>query len=174
MSKKSILIVLFLLLLSVGGFTLYSTFAYNEEEIKLEDSNSDYNLIYSLRDNSNKNVSVSSHEEKYIDFELNNIYPSNVMYGMYYYLVSPSKMPSGVEIKLSEESDNPASVINSSASETSDNPAIDIIKSGETKVVSIRIKNDSEDNIDLIVGALIGFENGDINDLVKNGEFLIK
>lgn len=159
MSKKSILIVLFLLLLSVGGFTLYSTFAYNEEEIKLEDSNSDYNLIYSLRDNSNKNVSVSSHEEKYIDIELNNIYPSNVMYGMYYYLVSPSKMPSGVEIKLSEESDN---------------PAIDIIKSGETKVVSIRIKNDSEDNIDLIVGALIGFENGDINDLVKNGEFLIK
>lgn len=159
MSKKSILIVLFLLLLSVGGFTLYSTFAYNEDEIKLEDSNSDYNLIYSLRDNSNKNVSVSSHEEKYIDIELNNIYPSNVMYGMYYYLVSPSKMPSGVEIKLSEESDN---------------PAIDIIKSGETKVVSIRIKNDSEDNIDLIVGALIGFENGDINDLVKNGEFLIK
>lgn len=159
MSKKSILIVLFLLLLSVGGFTLYSTFAYNEEEIKLEDSNSDYNLIYSLRDNSNKNVSLSSHEEKYIDIELNNIYPSNVMYGMYYYLVSPSKMPSGVEIKLSEESDN---------------PAIDIIKSGETKVVSIRIKNDSKDNIDLIVGALIGFENGDINDLVKNGEFLIK
>lgn len=159
MSKKSILIVLFLLLLSVGGFTLYSTFAYNEDEIKLGESNSDNNLIYSLRDSSNKNVMVSSHEEKYIDIELNNIYPSNVMYGMYYYLVSPSKMPSGVEIKLSEESDN---------------PAIDIIKSGETKIVSIRIKNDSEDNIDLIVGALIGFENGDINDLVKNGEFLIK
>lgn len=159
MSKKSILVVLFLLLLSVGGFTLYSTFAYNEEAMKLEDSNSDYNLIYSLRENSNKNVSVSSKEEKYIDIELNNIYPSNVMYGMYYYLVSPNKMPTGVEIKLSEESDN---------------PVLDIIKSGETKVVSIKIKNDSDDNINLIVGALIGFENGDINDLVKNGEVLIK
>lgn len=159
MSKKSILIVLFLLLLSVGGFTLYSTFAYNEETMKLEDSNSDYNLIYSLRENSNKNVSVSSKEEKYIDIELNNIYPSNVMYGMYYYLVSPNKMPLGVEVKLSEESDN---------------PVLDIIKSGETKVVSIKIKNDSDDNINLIVGALIGFENGDINDLVKNGEVLIK
>lgn len=159
MSKKSILIVLFLLLLSVGGFTLYSTFAYNEEAMKLEDSNSDYNLIYSLRENSNKNVSVSSKEEKYIDIELNNMYPSNVMYGMYYYLVSPNKMPLGVEVKLSEESDN---------------PVLDIIKSGETKVVSIKIKNDSDDNINLIVGALIGFENGDINDLVKNGEVLIK
>lgn len=159
MSKKSILIVLFLLLLSVGGFTLYSTFAYNEETMKLDDSNSDYNLIYSLRENSNKNISVSSKEEKYIDIELNNIYPSNVMYGMYYYLVSPNKMPLGVEVKLSEESDN---------------PVLDIIKSGETKVVSIKIKNDSDDNINLIVGALIGFENGDINDLVKNGEVLIK
>ena len=44
MSKKSILIILFLMLLSVGGITIYNTFAYDEEASKLEDSKADYIL----------------------------------------------------------------------------------------------------------------------------------
>lgn len=159
MSKKSILVILFLLLVSVGGFSLYSTFAYNEEKIKLENSNSDFNLIYSLKENNNKHISVSSNEEKYVDFELYNIYPSNVMYGLYYYLVSPNKMPSNVEIELSDESVDSVS---------------DIIKPNEKKIISLKIRNDSNYNLDLIIGALIGFENGDITDLVSDGEVLIK
>lgn len=159
MSKKSILVILFLMLLSVGGLTIYNTFAYNEEAAKLEDSNADYNLIYSLRENSNKHLTVYAKEEKYLDIELNNTYTSSVKYGMYYYLVNPNNMPSNVNIALSEDSVNPVE---------------DVIKAGETKIVSIKINNQSDSNIELVIGALIGFENGDINDLVKNGEVLIK
>ena len=159
MSKKSILIILVLMLVSVGGITIYNTFAYNEEISKLEDSNADYNLIYSLKENSNKYVSVASKTETFVDIELTNIYPATVKYGMYYYLVNPKNMPSNVEIKLSEDSENKAE---------------DILKSAESKTISIRITNNSEYNIDLIVGALIGFEHGNINELVKTGEILIK
>lgn len=159
MSKKSILVILFLMLLSVGGLTLYNTFAYNEEASKLDESIADYNLIYSLKENSNKHISVSPKEEKYIDIELNNTYSSTVKYGMYYYLVSPNNMPDNVRITLSEDSVNPVE---------------DTIKASETKIVSIKINNESDYNIDLVIGALIGFENGDIKDLIKNGEVLIK
>ena len=159
MSKKSILIILFLMLLSVGGITIYNTFAYDEEASKLEDSKADYNLIYSLKEDSNRYVSVTPKEEKYIDIELNNTYSANVKYGMYYYLVKPNVMPNNVFITLSEDSVNPVE---------------DILKASETKIISIKIKNESDYNLDLIIGALIGFENGDIKDLIKNGETLIK
>ena len=159
MSKKSILIILFLMLLSVGGITLYNTFAYDTEASKLEDSTDNYNLIYSLKESSNKYITVTPHEEKYVDIELNNTYPSTVKYGMYYYLVNPNNMPSNATVTLSPDSVNPVE---------------DLLKPGETKVISIKITNNSEYNLDLIIGALVGFENGDINEIVKSGETLIK
>ena len=159
MNKKIILTILFLMLFSIGGLTVYNTFAYNEEASLLEQSKADYNLIYYLKEKTNKHVTVSSKETKYIDIELNNTYTSNVKYGMYYYLVKPNNIPDNVTISLSEDSINPVE---------------DIIKSSETKIVSIKIINNSDNDIELIIGALIGFENGDIKDLVKNGEILIK
>ena len=78
---------------------------------------------------------------------------------MYYYLVKPESKPDNITINISEDSENPVE---------------DVIKSSENKIVTIKIDNESESNVDLIVGALIGFENGNINDLVKNGEILIK
>ena len=41
---------------------------------------------------------------------------------------------------------------------------------GETK----KIENNSDYVINLIIGALIGFENGEIEDLITDGEVLIK
>ena len=159
MSKRSILIILFLLLLSVGGITLYNTFAYNAEASKLEASNADYNIIYSLKENSDKYISVPAKQDKYIDIELNNTYSSVIKYGMYYLLINPKQKPNNVNITLSEDSTNPVE---------------EVIKPEETKVVEIKISNQSDTDIDLVVGALIGFENGEISDLVKNGEVLIK
>jgi len=158
MTKKSITIVL-LFMLSIGIVSLYSTFAYDEENATLEESTSDYNLIYALKENSNRNVSVSPHDEKYLDIELTNTYPATVKYGMYYKLVNPNTLPDNVVISLSENSTNQLE---------------DIINPGQTKIISIKIKNSSEYSIDLIVGALIGFENGKTEELIKNGEILIK
>ena len=131
MSKKSILIVLFLLLLSVGGITLYNTFAYDAEASKLDDSNADYNIIYSLKENSDKYITVPAKQEKYVDIELKNTYTSTIKYGMYYLFINPKEGNNNVSIKLSEDSTNPVE---------------DIIKAGETKIIEIKIINDSDNS----------------------------
>ena len=159
MTKKSIYIVLFIMLFTVCILSLYTTFAYNEEEKKLDESTANYNLIYSLKDASNKQITVAPKETKYVDIKLNNAYNSTVKYGMYYRLLKPNKMPDNINISLSEDS---VGLLQ------------DTIKSGESKVVSIKIDNNSEYNIELIIGALVGFENGNIEELLKENEVIIK
>lgn len=158
MSKKSILVIL-LLMLSIGIISLYTTFAYDEENKILEPSTADYNLIYSIKEKSNKQLTVNPNEEKYIDISLKNIYKSTVRYGMYYYPITPTSLPENVKITLAEDSKD---LLENN------------IKPEQTRSISIKITNDSDHQINLIIGALVGFENGKIEDLVENGEVLIK
>lgn len=159
MSKKSIFVILFMMLISIGIVSLYSTFAYDEEATMLDDSKADYNLIYSMRKASENEIIIPSKETKYVDVTLKNDYNNIVKYGMYYHLVSPNKLSNDVIITLAEESSNLLE---------------DTIKPNESKTITIKIINNSEDNIDIIVGALVGFENGNIEELIKEGEYLIK
>ena len=159
MSKKNIIVILLLALFSMGIISLYATFAYNEEESKLDDSLADYNLVYSLEDNREKNIIINDHDEKYIDLELNNPYEATLKYGIYYKLISPNKMPDNVKIEIAD----------GSISLGEDN-----IKSNEKKIVTLKIANESDYNLKIIVGALVGFEKGNISELVTNGEILIK
>ena len=157
MTKKSIYIILFIMLFTISILSIYTTFAYDEETEKISTAN--YNLIYSLKEASNKQISVASKETKCVDIILNNTYNSTVKYGMYYRLLKPNKMPDNINVSLSEDS-------------------IDLlqntIKSGENRKVSIKIENNSEYNIELIIGALVGFENGNIEELLKDNEIIIK
>ena len=158
MSKNKITIVL-LIMLSIGIISLYTTFGYEGNNLIDAESNSDYNLIYSLKESSNKEITVASKEEKFIDIILTNTYESTIKYGMYYYLINPEKLPDNVTITLAEESQDTLE---------------DIIKPQNTKVISIKITNNSDYAINLIIGALIGYEHGDIKDLITDGEVLIK
>ena len=78
---------------------------------------------------------------------------------MYYYLINPNKLPDNVTITLAEDSQEPLE---------------GNIKQQDSKTISIKITNYSEYTINLIIGALIGFENGNIEELVSEGEVLIK
>ena len=158
MSKKSIIIIL-LVLLSIGIISLYTTFAYDEEAALLDKSSADYNLIYSLKEKSNKYITISSKEEKYLDIALKNTYNGTIRYGMYYYLVNPSKLPDGLTISLSPDSKDLLE---------------NTIDTGSERTVTLKVTNNSEYNIDLIIGAVVGFENGNLEELLKNGEILIK
>lgn len=160
MSRNKIMVIL-LVMLSIGVISLYTTYAYDEDNGFVNNgiSNSDYNLIYSIKNNSNKEISISPGEEKYIDISLTNTYDSTIRYGMYYYMIEPSKLPDNVLISLSEYSEDKLE---------------NTIKAGDTRSVSLKFVNNSEYSIKLMVGALIGFENGKIEDLVTNGEILIK
>ena len=126
---------------------------------KLSESNADHNLIYSLKEKTNKQLTIGSKEEKYVDITLTNAYESTVKYGMYYYLFSPEKLPENVSITLSEDSKDLLE---------------NTIKPNQTRSISLKITNNSEYSIEIQVGALVGFENGRIEDLVKEGEVLIK
>lgn len=159
MSKNKIIIVL-LIMLSVAIISLYTTYAYEENNnTVIEPSNSDYNLIYSLKESSNKEITVSAKEEKFIDINLTNTYDSTIKYGMYYYLINPTTLPDNVTITLADGSTDLLE---------------NTIKSDQTRSISIRITNNSEYAINLIIGALIGYENGEIEELVTDGEILIK
>ena len=159
MNRKSIFIVLITLLFITIGVSLYSTFAYDEEGSKLNDSLADNNLIYTIKDLSNKSISIAPNTVKYVDIVLENTYQGTIRYGMYYKLLNPNKMPDNVYITKAEESINKLS---------------DTIGVADNKTISIKIVNNSEYNLDIVVGALVGFENGNIEELIKEGEVLIK
>lgn len=158
MSKNKIIVVL-LIMLSIGIISLYTTFGYEGENKIQEESNSDYNLIYSLKDSTNKEITVGAKEEKFIDITLKNTYDTTIKYGMYYYLTNPNNLPENVTITLADGSKDLLE---------------NTITPQNTRIISIRITNNSEYTISLIVGALIGFEHGNIEELVTDGEVLIK
>lgn len=159
MSKNKIIIVL-LIMLSVAVISLYTTYAFEENNNTLiNPSGSDYNLIYSLKESSNKEITIGAKEEKFINIILTNTYSSTIKYGMYYYPISPTSLPNNVTITLADDSIDLLE---------------NIIKPEQTRSISIRITNNSEYAINLIIGALIGYENGEIEELVTDGEVLIK
>ena len=61
-----------------------------------------------------------------------------------------------------------------SLSEDSQDVLTNIIKPSQTRTVSIKLTNNSTQQVEIILGALVGFEKGKIEDLVQNGEVLIK
>lgn len=158
MSKNKIIVVL-LIMLSVAVVSLYTTFGYEGDNTFNELSESDYNFIHSLKTSTNQEIVVNAKEEKFVDITLTNTYDATIKYGMYYYLINPESLPDNVTITLADESIDLLE---------------NIIKPQNTRIVSIRITNDSEYTINLIVGALIGFEHGNIEELITDGEVLIK
>lgn len=158
MSRNKIIIVL-LILLSIGVISLYTTYGFEGNNLVIEPSTSDKNIMISLKESTNKEIVISSKEEKFIDISLKNTYDSTIRYGMYYYLISPENLPENVHITLAEDSIDLLE---------------NVIKPDQTRTVSIKITNDSEYTINLIIGALIGFEHGEIEELVTDGEVLIK
>lgn len=158
MSKKSIVAVL-MMIFSVGIISMYTTYAFDNEVGTLGESTADYNLIYSISENSNRQLSLMAGETKFVDIALTNTLSSPIEYGMYYYAVNPEVLPEGVKISLADSSSDPLE---------------DIIEVGKEKVISLKVTNNSSYNVVLLVGALIGFENGDIRDLETNKQILIK
>ena len=157
MSKNKIIIVL-LIMLSIAVISLYTTYAYEEGNILIqEESESDYYYLTQIKENSDREITVGTKEEKFIDIDLTNTLPKTIRYGMYYLPISPTVLPDNVTITLADWS-------------------VDLlentIKPEQTRSISIKITNNSEYAINLIIGALIGYEYADIES--TDGEFLIK
>ena len=157
MNKKQIVMLMLVAAFSVGIISLYTTFAYDEEAAHLGESDATYNLIYSIKNSSNKKITVNAHEEKFVDISLTNTYDAGLKYGMYYKILSGSN--ENIVVSMAEDSQDLLQI------------TIDV---NETKVVSLKIRNESDGNTEIVVGALVGFVQGKIEDLQKDGEILIK
>ena len=158
MGKKQIVMIMLVAAFSVGIISLYTTFAYDEEAAHLGESNATYNLIYSIKNSSSKKITVNAKEEKFVDISLTNTHDGSLKYGMYYKILSGGNNQN-IVVNIAEDSQDPLQ---------------STIEVNETKVVSLRIKNEGDSNIELVVGALVGFVQGKIEDLQKDGEILIK
>lgn len=149
-----VLFLMFIILIS-----LYKTYSFNELDLVLEESTADYNIKHVINTDDIKEISVSSKEEKKVDIILKNIYTSSVEYAIYYQVLNMDKLPNDVTITLDDDSKD---LLNNK-----------ILPNNEC-IISIKIVNNSDDTIKLNIGSLIGFENGDINELVKDNINLIK
>lgn len=156
--KKRIFIIIFLIIVVVGLLSLYNTFAFNKGNDNVDESFSDINLTYSLKDIKTMNISVSNNEEKYIDMNLRNIYNENVKYGVYYKMKEPKSVPDGLNVSVDENSKSGRE---------------EILKSNEEKTITIKIVNNSSYNVSLTLGSVVGFVQGDINNLLSDDMFLI-
>lgn len=82
--KNKMIIISFALVVVIIVVSLYTTFAYNDNNNGLTKSNADINLEYSTKDDNSQEVTINHGEEKYIDISLKNTYTSKVKYGIYY------------------------------------------------------------------------------------------
>ena len=158
MSKNKIMVVL-LIMLSIGIISLYTTYAYEEGNTIIKESSTDENFVFSLKNSTNKEITIAPNEEKFLDINLINTYESTVRYAAYYYMINPEKLPDNVIITLAEGSEDELE---------------NTIKPQETRSISLQITNNSEYSINLIIGAIIGYEYGNMEELEKNGVILIK
>ena len=159
MSKNKIMIVL-LIMLSIGIISLYTTYAYEEEDFILDIPQASNNhIIMSIKNSTSKEITIAPKEEKFLEINIKNQEKNTIRYGMYYYMINPEKLPDNVSITLAEDSEDMLE---------------DIIKPGTTRCVSIKISNKSQYSQNLIIGELAGYENGKPEELIKDGEVLIK
>lgn len=157
--KNKMIIISFALVVVIIVVSLYTTFAYNDNNNGLTKGNADINLEYSTKDDNSQEVIINHGEEKYIDISLKNTYTSKVKYGIYYKMISPNKTPSGLNITKDDRSQG---LLEST------------LNKDEEALVTIKISNDSKYDVKLEIGSLIGFEKGDISTLVSDNQVLIK
>ena len=74
--KNKMIIISFALVVVIIVVSLYTTFAYNDNNNGLTKSNADINLEYSTKDDNSQEVIINHGEEKYIDISLKNTYTS--------------------------------------------------------------------------------------------------
>ena len=157
--KKNSLRIMIVIMILVASLSLYTTYAYNEDKLHLEPTDADYNIIYTLQENTKNQVRLEPNEEKYLNIVLTNTYDRTVKYGIYYYVLGNMTNSNYIEVKKTEDSIDMLE---------------DIIEPNATKSISIKVKNNGKEVYELVTGALIGFEKGKIEDLIKEGEILVK
>ena len=148
--------LLLLLIITLAGATIYGTYAMFTSSVEINMVNMDTNMVYKFKINGTQELKVSAGSKLRFNAEVENDMDGTISYGMYYKMINPSTIPSGVII--AQVSDNLTVLANGT------------LTSGATKMVPMVIKNTSDSDITVEIGVRTGYatESQGADDIIYN------
>ena len=148
--------LLLLLIITLAGATIYGTYAMFTSSVEVDMVNMDTNMIYKFKINSTQELKVSAGSKLRFNAVVENDMSGTISYGMYYKMISPSTLPSGVII--AQVSDDLTMLAKGQ------------LEKGAQTTVPMVIKNTSDSEITVEIGVRTGYatETQDEDDIIYN------
>ena len=135
--------LLLLLIITLAGATIYGTYAMFTSSVEVDMVNMDTNMVYKFKINGTQELKVSAGSKLRFNAVVENDMDGKISYGMYYKMISPSTLPSGVII--AQVSDDLTMLAKGQ------------LESGTSKTVPMVIKNTSDSEITVEIGVRTGY-----------------
>ena len=154
--------LLLLLIITLAGATIYGTYAMFTSSVEVDMVNMDTNMVYKFKINGTQELKVSAGSKLRFNAVVENDMDGKISYGMYYKMINPTTLPSGVII--AQVSDDLTMLAKGQ------------LDSGASKTVPMVIKNTSDSEITVEIGVRTGYatESQGPDDIIYNeGEIAI-
>ena len=135
--------LLLLLIITLAGVTIYGTYAMFTSSLETDIVNMDTEMNYTFDINGTQQLKVSAGSKLRFNAIVKNSMDGKISYGMYYKMISPTTLPSGVII--AQVSDNLTVLAKGQ------------LESGASKIVPMVIKNTSNREITVEIGVRTGY-----------------
>ena len=135
--------LLLLLIITLAGATIYGTYAMFTSSVETNMVNMDTNMVYKFKINGTQELKVSANSKLRFNAVVENDMDGMISYGMYYKMISPTTLPSGVII--AQVSDDLTVLAKGQ------------LESGASKTVPMVIKNTSDSEITIEIGVRTGY-----------------
>ena len=135
--------LLLLLIITLAGATIYGTYAMFTSSVETNMVNMDTNMVYKFKINGTQELKVSANSKLRFNAVVENDMDGMISYGMYYKMISPTTLPSGVII--AQVSDDLTMLAKGQ------------LESGTSKTVPMVIKNTSDSDITVEIGVRTGY-----------------
>ena len=135
--------LLLLLIITLAGATIYGTYAMFTSSVETNIVNMDTNMVYKFKINGTQELKVSAGSKLRFNAVVENDMDGKISYGMYYKMISPATLPSGVII--AQVSDDLTVLAKGQ------------LESGTSKTVPMVIKNTSDSEITVEIGIRTGY-----------------
>ena len=135
--------LLLLLIITLAGVTIYGTYAMFTSSIESDMVNMDTNMVYKFKINGTQELKISAGSKLRFNAIVENDMNGKISYGMYYKMISPATLPSGVII--AQGSDDLTMLAKGQ------------LESGTAKTVPMVIKNTSDSEITVEIGVRTGY-----------------
>ena len=148
--------LLLLLIITLAGATIYGTYAMFTSSVETNMVNMDTYMNYTFDINGTQELKVSAGSKLRFNAIVKNSMDGKISYGMYYKMISPTTLPSGVII--AQVSDDLTMLAKGQ------------LESGASKTVPMVIKNTSDSEITVEIGVRTGYatDSQGVDDIIYN------